>query len=226
MNNNDRNSHLAHAMEYILDDSQLILNRFADDFPQMFRECHGIVLLNSSQIGLLISQTIGSGVFVKHNRLKNAWGPPVAIELVGVSAGIFAGFEQKDICIFLSREDSETMLKKNFTLNLAPQVTLTVGKDTSTKRDLSAFVGPGGITKTVSFVRKQGGAAGVSLQGGVLRVRTLINSNFYRQEIKTVVAGEDIPLPPSKTLLAFLSRLHGLVQEDHDDGTIASELTQ
>ena len=53
--------------------------------PSEIKKCHGIVFLESVQVGFLFSAQMGTGILLRHDKEKNVWGPPLAIGLTGVS---------------------------------------------------------------------------------------------------------------------------------------------
>lgn len=174
-----------------------------------------------------ISQTAGTGVFVRHHPGTDAdsvdtWGPPLAIELVSVGAGLFAGVEQNDICTFFVGKgcDNYAPARKRCFYPAGSPSNVDSGPRKNTKKKVNAYLSGKGITSTVSFVRKMGGFVGVSLDGGLLRSRSLINSTFYADGYSTAgflnstSSGKNdevaIQLPQSARLASLMARLQEL----------------
>jgi lipid-binding SYLF domain-containing protein len=76
-----------------------------------FRTCAGICILSSLQVGYVVSGSVGSGIFMKHN-FDDSWSNPVAVGITTVGLGVTVGATLKDALIFMTDfETVETFFK-------------------------------------------------------------------------------------------------------------------
>jgi hypothetical protein len=66
-----------------------------------FRTCAGICIISSVQVGYIISGSIGSGIFMKHN-FDGTWSNPVAVGITTLGLGAAVGATVKDALIFMT----------------------------------------------------------------------------------------------------------------------------
>ena len=85
----------------------------------LFRTCSGICILSCATVGLLISGSVGTGVFMRHIKQHDTWSSPVACGVASLAVGALAGAAVKDLFIFFMDDDSvEAFYKKGVRMGM------------------------------------------------------------------------------------------------------------
>jgi lipid-binding SYLF domain-containing protein len=155
--------------------------------------------------GLLIDARYGHGVILVHQP-DGSWSDPVFVTLSGAGIGGEAGFEKTElVLVFKTRKSLERALQGKLALGADAAIAAgPLGRDAemSTDRKLKAEI--------FSYSRSRGLFAGVSLQGGRLRVDTQANSYFYgirEGHAANVLTRQGVPLAAAEMLKTELAKL-------------------
>jgi len=102
---------------------------------KLFEECIGIVITTAIQGGFILAGTMGSGIAMMKTG-NGTWSPPCAVGLAGISFGLLAGLEAKDIVIFVMDEDTMRSLYAKHGFRLGSQLEVTVGIGRAAQSDI------------------------------------------------------------------------------------------
>jgi hypothetical protein len=115
---NEKKYSIVRSMEGLLWNANYVLGRALRPGIQgihtdLFTTCSGICILSCATVGLLISGSVGTGVFMRHIRQQDTWSSPVACGIASLAFGPLAGGALKDLFIFFMDDDSvETFYNK------------------------------------------------------------------------------------------------------------------
>lgn len=115
-------------------------------------------------------------------RLKDrSWGPPLFVEMGGVSYGLQAGVEVLDLVLVVrNREGIESLLRDNLKLGAEASVAAgPQGANAAAQTDV-AFK-----ATILSYARSSGAFIGLSLDGAVLRRNGRDNERLYGSEVSS-----------------------------------------
>mmetsp|Transcript_3957 Transcript_3957/g.9662 ORF Transcript_3957/g.9662 Transcript_3957/m.9662 type:complete len:744 (+) Transcript_3957:211-2442(+) len=194
--NEDKKLNIVRSMEGLLWNANYVLGHALRPGIQgiqtdLFRTCSGICILSCATVGLLISGSVGTGVFMRHIKQHDTWSSPVACGIASLSVGALVGGALKDLFIFFMDDDSvEAFYKKGVRMGMKLNLTLGVGRVGESHFGASK---DGKKAETLTFGFAQGIFVGASLDGGVVGPRRRINEKFYGKGKKSpahIVAGK------------------------------------
>lgn len=144
---------------------------------ELFKKCHGIVLLTMTKASFLLSGYCGTGVMMaKKNFEKGEWSPPVAVYNGGYGFGATAGKKTENVLIFIMDDASmeDFVTRPQTRIGVVAAMTLCkMGGESSQGMEL-----PNKGTITYSFTK--GAFAGLSLEMGTLEtLQAKQNRKFY-----------------------------------------------
>lgn len=151
-----------------------------------------VVMPQVTKGALLLGGRFGKGLAAC--RLPDrSWGPPLFVEMGGVSYGLQAGVEVLDLVLVVrKREGIESLLKDN--LKLGAEASVAAGPQGA---NVSAQTDAAFKATILSYARSSGAFIGLSLDGAVLRRNGRDNERLYGSE----VASRAVLLPaPGKAL--------------------------
>jgi lipid-binding SYLF domain-containing protein len=123
---------------------------------------------------------------------------------VGAGVGIQAGVEKKYVIMFLTEISMVKTLSGEVQLRIGTQIGITVGPN-GEEDDMYVHFSNRGVTSTASFAHTKGVEVGLSMEGGILAPRFLVNQEYYGGEKvspKKILFGE--VHPPDETKLTEL----------------------
>jgi lipid-binding SYLF domain-containing protein len=204
--------------------------RDANDITQaipnvLFRECHGLLLLQVTEVSCIFGASWGGGLLLSHDCIDNTWSAPLcAVHTAGLSWGFMGGASQKDVLVFIMDPDTLRALTSSCcsssssgmttTVNLGGQASLTLGTYLGRHVDTTWRASRNGVGATIAISYTRGLQAGVSLETSVVtmsRHREPQNDAFYNSNATTTtttqedvlttteqeqVVLQDIPHPP------------------------------
>jgi lipid-binding SYLF domain-containing protein len=75
---------------------------------RLFKECVGVVMMHSVQLGFILSGTTATGILLKKNADGTGWSPPCAVGMSGLGFGILIGVSASDLFVFIM--DDQTLV--------------------------------------------------------------------------------------------------------------------
>ncbi len=209
-------------MDILIKRAQRIVDEFGQEskMKPFFKHCHGIVLISSVEVGFVLSGNVGTGILMRHDMMNDKWSPPCAVEITGIGAGLYAGAEKKDICLFLTNRDMVKALTGTFQLRLGPHTSLTVGP-LGKEFDFTLHMSSRGFVSTSSFAHTSGIGVGISLEGAALLPKSGVNREFYGEKVapKKIVYGQ-VDTPEGSGVEQLHEKLQALA---HDDSPLQLE---
>jgi len=165
-------------------------------FPRgIFQRCVGIVVLPwIYEAGLVFSGVNGTGVVVAKKE-DGTWSNPSAVELLGVNFGPIAGFQKKDVIIFITDKNTMHALSGQGQAKLGGRAGATSldGREA----DASLFAGKDGVGGAFAFsLTERGFFCGLSLDGSYLKPLNYANHKFYEENMSP---GEILCLDSNET---------------------------
>lgn len=136
-----------------------------------------------------LSGATGSGIII--SRLPDgSWGPPAAISVLGLSAGIGMGVIVYDcVCVINTKEGMDAFTQKHVTLG--SQLSLAAGPWGVSEQGSQAKEG-GEVKPVYTYVKTKGFFVGVSVDGTRIGIREDANEKFYgwKVEAARILKGE------------------------------------
>jgi lipid-binding SYLF domain-containing protein len=144
---------------------------------ELLQNAAGVAILpHVVKAGLLVDGRFGRGVALVRMP-DGAWSNPVFITLEGIGIGGQAGVESTDlILVFKTKHSLDRVLHGKGKLTLGGDITVAtgpVGRDAEVATDARLRA------EILSYSRSKGLFAGVSVEGGALRVDHDANESFY-----------------------------------------------
>ena len=179
--------------------------------PKAFEKCHGVVILESAQVGFLLSAQMGTGILLRHDKAHKKWSAPLAVGMTGIGFGLAGGLEKKHAIILLTDAHMTQAMASDFSIRTGFQSGLSVfgmGKEA----DMTAHLGSAGATLTkTQHTSSVGVYAGIEADVATLNPRTAVNEKFYGKKLtpKEIVFGqvEDISMPVCEPLDRLYQKL-------------------
>ena len=185
------------------------LNRIPENRipPSLLARAHAIAVIPSMvKLGFVVGGHHGSGVLVVRQP-DGGWSNPSFIKLSGGSIGWQAGAQSTDIIlVFKTRKGVDDISRGRLTLGAGASIAAgPVGRDTSAATDAQLKA------EIYSYSRSRGLFAGVSLQGGVLRMDRKANIRYYddatSHDSRQIFMQNRMPAPASaQRFVATLAR--------------------
>lgn len=168
---------------------------------KLFEECVGIVIMQTVQMGFLLSGTTGCGILMKKTKDGTGWSPPCGVGMSGLGFGLLIGASASDLFIFIMDDQTLDAMLTKHGAKLGSQFEATVGP--FGRAGFSNFeISHGGWGPTFTIAYSKGAFAGIALQGAKVGSRDFVNNKFYSQvaDPKDIVAGKVAP-PSGKTTM-------------------------
>jgi lipid-binding SYLF domain-containing protein len=175
------------------------LNRIPENRipPNLLARAHAVAVIPSMvKLGFVLGGHHGSGVIVVR-QADGSWSNPSFIKLSGASVGWQAGAQSTDIIlVFKTRKGVDDISRGRLTLGAGASIAAgPVGRDTSAATDAQLK------SEIYSYSRSRGLFAGISLQGGVLRMDRKANIRYYddatSHDTRQIFMSSRMPAPPS-----------------------------
>jgi lipid-binding SYLF domain-containing protein len=140
-----------------------------------FMSCAGICILSTVQAGFIFTGSVGTGIFMKHQK-DGSWSNPVACGITGVGFGIVIGATMKDVILFMADDASvQTFFSKGVKLGGQSNVTVGVGREFEGGFGGSAS----GMSTVISIAYTKGAFVGATMEGAIIGPRRGANEAFY-----------------------------------------------
>jgi SH3 domain-containing YSC84-like protein 1 len=164
---------------------------------RLFRDCIGIVIMHSVQLGFILSGATATGILFKRKMDGSSpgWSPPCAVGMTGLGFGILIGISASDLIVFIFDELTlDTMLTKHGA-KLGSQFEATIGRAGFADFELSKE----GWGPTFTLAYSKGAFAGIALKGSAVGAREFVNNKFYSANVspKDIVEG-NVTVPASQ----------------------------
>jgi lipid-binding SYLF domain-containing protein len=162
--------------------------------PQaILADAEGFILVPGLvKLGFVVGGKHGRGVVVLRQP-NGTWSNPIMIKLTGGSIGWQAGVESSDLLLVVRRRRTieEMLTERKFTLGANAGLAVgPVGRDLQAKTDIQLKA------EMYAYSRSRGLFAGVSIEGGAVRVDDLGNRRLYQTELSPLqLAGANVPVP-------------------------------
>jgi lipid-binding SYLF domain-containing protein len=152
--------------------------------PMLLRNAYAIAIIPGVvKLGFVVGGRYGKGVLAVRTA-GGEWSPPSFVTLAGGGIGWQIGAQSSDIImVFKSKRSVEGITRGKFTLGVAAAAAAgPVGRNAEAATDIQMKA------EIYSYARSRGVFAGVSLEGGALRIDDGANAAFYGR--KDIRAGE------------------------------------
>lgn len=168
----------------------------------------GLIFLTMVKGAFIWSAALSTGIIVKRLS-RTRWSPPCSLGMASFGVGLQAGGQKVDVIIIIGDDEEIETFCGSGQLKLGIQYGLAagpIGRDL----DLSAFIGPNGLTCSVFYSQSKGLFAGLSLEGALLVSRWTANDAFYGQKRKVadILAGK-VKVPEQKAI--FVEKFHDML---------------
>ena len=178
------------------------MNPRSNGIPQtLFKTCVGVILIQTVEVGLVVSGTVGSGILLKRED-GNKWSLPTACGLGGIGWGLLVGASVKDLIVFIMDETKMNAIAfDKIGLKVGGQVETTLGP-LGRSANMDMTVSKKGVGSTISFAYSKGAFLGMSIEGAIVGARHAVNKKFYGKEVtaKDIFEGK-VELPADKVTL-------------------------
>ncbi len=201
--------------------SKHLAKEFHEISPRILQAAKGLVFLTMIKGAFVWSGALSTGIIVK--RLSpTEWSAPISVGMASFGFGLQIGGQKVDIIIVVADDEEIDVFAGSGQLKLGVQYGMTagpIGRD----MDLSAYMGPQGLTTSMYFSRSKGAYVGFSLDGALLVSRFPTNKAFYGNSvsIKQVLNGS--MQPPSGPGREELARFHRLL-DDFEHGRLETKI--
>lgn len=153
-----------------------------------FQECYGILILSTTEVGLLVSGTSGNGILMSHNPRNNIWSSPLSVNVQGIGLGLSIGSEEKEMVIFLHSPEMISKFATNVNLQIGSRVAHTWGRSSGEEHHRHALhaTSDGGFVEgqaTSTFVFAHGHFYGIELEGAIVKSNRKRHRAFYGSAI-------------------------------------------
>jgi len=172
---------------------------------QLFKEARGIVFLSVIKGAIGIGGTLGAGILLARN--NNLWSSPCAISLTGIQIGLDIGIERVDYILLLRDEYALQMFQKD-AWNIGTDISIAAGP-------LGGDINVGvilndskNITSIYAYAMAKGAYIGISLNGGLTKIRHDWNKEFYGREMTLKEIFENPTPPTNKEFTSLISSLN------------------
>jgi lipid-binding SYLF domain-containing protein len=149
----------------------------------LFKECAGVILVKSSEVGLVVSLSSGGGLLLKHK--DGEWSNPAAVLVDKHGAGAVFGMADRDTVIVLNHFAMTSLLEK------AEKGVFTLGED------IGGCLGPvgGSAASALAFGENAGGATAfiyTSQKGAMLNIEATHGGLFSAPEANEEMYGTHV----------------------------------
>jgi lipid-binding SYLF domain-containing protein len=194
---------VANAVEVLKDLTQMPERSIP---PSLLADAEGFIFVPGLvKLGFVVGGKHGRGVAVLR-KPDGMWSNPVMIKLTGGSIGWQAGVESSDLLLVVRKKRSveEILTARKFTLGANAGLAVgPMGRDLQAKTDVQLKA------EMYAYSRSRGLFAGISIEGGAVRVDDMGNRKLYNTELGPLhLASAAIPVPQEvATLKETLLRL-------------------
>jgi lipid-binding SYLF domain-containing protein len=168
----------------LVEDAEFVIKALLEDssqsvFRSMLSEAHGVLIIPSYvKAGLVWGGAGGSGVLLSQNRETGEWSAPVFYSLASASVGLQIGVSSSEVVmVIMNQRGLRAMMNNKVKLGADLNVAagpLGVRGETATSGNLVADI--------YSYARSRGLFAGVSLEGGIVKMSSRYNKQYYGRE--------------------------------------------
>ncbi|KAL8510038.1 hypothetical protein ACS0TY_017024 [Phlomoides rotata] len=167
----------------------------------ILKQAKGLAILTVAKVGLMVTYNVGTGLVVAR-REDGSWSPPSAIASFGIGWGAQVGGEVTDFIIVLRTNSAVKTFSGNGHLSAGAGLSAAFGIiGRAAEADIRA--GDGGVAACYTYSCSKGAFVGCSLEGNIVKTRTLENSRFYG--IPSISATDILlgssPQPPAASAL-------------------------
>ncbi|MDT8404693.1 lipid-binding SYLF domain-containing protein [Sulfuriflexus sp.] len=165
----------------LVEDAEFVIKTLLEDsrqsaFRSMLAEAYGVMIIPSYvKAGLVWGGAGGTGVLLSHDREKGEWSAPVFYSLASASVGLQIGVSSSEVVMVIMNQRGLRAMMKN-KVKLGADLSVAAGPvgmrgETATSGNLVADI--------YSYARSRGLFAGVSLEGGIVRLNNTHNKKYY-----------------------------------------------
>jgi lipid-binding SYLF domain-containing protein len=167
--------------------------------PVILADAEGFIFVPGLvKLGFVVGGKHGRGIAVLR-RPDGLWSNPVMIKLTGGSIGWQAGVESSDLLLVVRKRRTveEILTTQKFTLGANAGLAVgPMGRDLQAKTDVKLKA------EMYAYSRSRGLFAGVSIEGGSVRVDDMGNRRLYNTELGPLrLATASIPVPTEVVML-------------------------
>ena len=196
----------------LVETSRATLETFMSDpankeFQGLIKKAKAVYITPSLLKGaFVVGVSGGSGVFLVRDKTSGHWQGPAFYTLGGASFGLQAGGEASEVVLLIMTERGvKSFQKSNFKLGVDAGIAAgpVGGGAAAETANLSADI--------LSFSRSKGLFGGLSLEGGVVKVRGGLNTAFYGKNLSPsqILIGGRGSNPQAKGLLEEITKAAG-----------------
>jgi len=152
-----------------------------------------------------IGGTLGTGIVLARN--NNLWTSPCAISLAGMQIGLDIGIERVDYILLLRDEHALKMFEKEV-WNIGTDISIAAGP---LGGDINVGIILNDAKEMISvyaYAMAKGAYIGISLSGGLIKIRHDWNKEFYGREMSLKEIFENPTLPTNKEFTSLISALN------------------
>jgi lipid-binding SYLF domain-containing protein len=172
---------------------------------QLFKEAKGIVFLSVIKGAVGIGGALGTGVVMARN--NDLWSSPCAISLTGVQIGFDIGIERVDHILLLRDEHALKIFEKE-AWNIGTDVSIAAGP-LGGDINLGVFLNDTKeMISVYAYSMAKGAYIGVSLNGGLIKIRHDWNKEFYGREMGLNEMFEKSMPPTNKEYTSLVAALN------------------
>jgi lipid-binding SYLF domain-containing protein len=161
--------------------------------PAILTDAEGFIFVPGLvKLGFVVGGKHGRGIAILR-KPDGTWSNPILIKLTGGSIGWQAGVESSDLLLVVKRRRTveEILTQRKFTLGANAGLAVgPMGRDIQAKTDIQLKA------EMYAYSRSRGLFAGISIEGGAVRVDDMGNRRMYRTELAPLhLASAAIPVP-------------------------------
>ncbi len=161
------------------------------------------------KVGFLLAGRHGHGVLLVR-QTDGTWSNPIFLQLTGGSIGWQAGVESTDVVLVMKTPRSVAAILNGSRFTLGGDASVAagpVGREAAASTDLQLQA------EIYSYSRSRGLFAGVALNGTVISIDNLADTNYYQAGgilASQILANNQLPAPPSAATLRNLVAQSGV----------------
>mmetsp|Transcript_15266 Transcript_15266/g.22103 ORF Transcript_15266/g.22103 Transcript_15266/m.22103 type:complete len:395 (+) Transcript_15266:1-1185(+) len=164
----------------------------------LLHQAQGLCFMTVIKAGVVFSGKMGTGLVIA-KRPDGSWSAPAAMGTVALGWGAQIGGDITHYCIVLTNKNAVETLCHNASVTLGAELGVAAGP---LGRSANSHISSSSVLQPAyAYAHSHGLFAGISLEGGVFKVRHDVNANFYGKHIEAREILSYHPQPQAATPL-------------------------